>query len=403
MVTRSDRLDHVHSDIRGPVYVEAMKMIAEGTPVLRLNTGNPATFGFTMPPSVRHALLENADKAVGYCDFRGMPAARQAILEYETGKGIQGLTPDDIFVGNGVSEMAQFAITTLLNYGDEILLPSPSYSLWTNVTLIAGAKPVFYTCDEASDWYPDVADIRRKITSRTRAILIINPNNPTGALYPRELLEQIVAIAREKELILLSDEIYDRLCMDGYEHVSIASLAPDLPCVTFSGLSKSHMIAGYRIGWMVLSGNQRCMSDFIMGVNMLSNMRLCSNVPAQSIVQTALGGHQSVNDYIRPGGRVYEQRNFVYEALNKIDGISVVKPRAAFYIFPKMDVKKFNITDDEQFALDLLHEKKILITRGGGFNWAEPDHFRIVYLPRMEVLKESLEDLADFFDHYRQA
>ena len=402
-IIRSEKLSQVHSDIRGPVYMEAMKMIAEGTPVLRLNTGNPATFGFTMPPSVRHALLENADKAVGYCDFRGMPAARQAIVEYETGKGIQGLTLDDIFVGNGVSEMAQFAITTLLNYGDEILLPSPSYSLWTNVTLIAGAKPVFYTCDEASDWYPDVADIRRKITSRTRAILIINPNNPTGALYPRELLEQIVAIAREKELILLSDEIYDRLCMDGYEHVSIASLAPDLPCVTFSGLSKSHMIAGYRIGWMVLSGNQRCMSDFIMGINMLSNMRLCSNVPAQSIVQTALGGHQSVNDYIRPGGRVYEQRNFVYEALNKIDGISVVKPRAAFYIFPKMDVKKFNITDDEQFALDLLHEKKILITRGGGFNWAEPDHFRIVYLPRMEVLKESLEDLADFFDHYRQS
>ena len=219
----------------------------------------------------------------------------------------------------------------------------------------------------------------------------------------REVLEGIVEIARRHQLMIFADEIYDRLCMDGYEHVSIASLAPDLPCVTFSGLSKSHMIAGYRIGWMVLSGNQRCMSDFIMGINMLSNMRLCSNVPAQSIVQTALGGHQSVNDYIRPGGRVYEQRNFVYEALNKIDGISVVKPRAAFYIFPKMDVKKFNITDDEQFALDLLHEKKILITRGGGFNWAEPDHFRIVYLPRMEVLKESLEDLADFFDHYRQS
>ena len=249
-IIRSEKLSQVHSDIRGPVYVEAMKMIAEGTPVLRLNTGNPATFGFTMPPSVRHALLENADKAVGYCDFRGMPAARQAILEYETGKGIQGLTPDDIFVGNGVSEMAQFAITTLLNYGDEILLPSPSYSLWTNVTLIAGAKPVFYTCDEASDWYPDVEDIRRKITSRTRAILIINPNNPTGALYPRELLEQIVAIAREKGLILLSDEIYDRLVMDGKEHVSTAALCPDLPVLTFNGLSKSHMICGFRCGWL---------------------------------------------------------------------------------------------------------------------------------------------------------
>ena len=280
---------------------------------------------------------------------------------------------------------------------------TPDYPLWTACATLAGGHPVHYLCDEQADWYPDLEDMESKITSATKALVIINPNNPTGSVYPREVLEGIVEIARRHQLMIFADEIYDRLCMDGYEHVSIASLAPDLPCVTFSGLSKSHMIAGYRIGWMVLSGNQRCMSDFIMGVNMLSNMRLCSNVPAQSIVQTALGGHQSVNDYIRPGGRVYEQRNFVYEALNKIDGISVVKPRAAFYIFPKMDVKKFNITDDEQFALDLLHEKKILITRGGGFNWAEPDHFRIVYLPRMEVLKESLEDLADFFDHYRQS
>ena len=401
-IIRSEKLSQVHSDIRGPVYVEAMKMIAEGTPVLRLNTGNPATFGFTMPPSVRHALLENADKAVGYCDFRGMPAARQAILEYETGKGIQGLTPDDIFVGNGVSEMAQFAITTLLNYGDEILLPSPSYSLWTNVTLIAGAKPVFYTCDEASDWYPDVADIRRKITSRTRAILIINPNNPTGALYPREVLEEIVEVARQNNLIIFSDEIYDRLVMDGLEHISIASMAPDLFCVTFSGLSKSHMIAGYRIGWMVLSGNKKLAHDYILGLNMLSNMRMCSNVPAQSIVQTALGGHQSVNDYIRPGGRVYEQRDFIYNALNSIPGVTAVKPKAGFYIFPKLDTKRFNITNDEQFAFDLLHQKKILLSHGGAFNWHTPDHFRVVFLPRIEVLSDAVNKLEDFLSTYRQ-
>ena len=318
-IIRSEKLSQVHSDIRGPVYVEAMKMIAEGTPVLRLNTGNPATFGFTMPPSVRHALLENADKAVGYCDFRGMPAARQAILEYETGKGIQGLTPDDIFVGNGVSEMAQFAITTLLNYGDEILLPSPSYSLWTNVTLIAGAKPVFYTCDEASDWYPDVEDIRRKITSRTRAILIINPNNPTGALYPRELLEQIVAIAREKGLILLSDEIYDRLVMDGKEHVSTAALCPDLPVLTFNGLSKSHMICGFRCGWLAVSGPREVTKDFIAGMVALTSMRLCGNALTQLVIPAALQDEQSTRELLIPGGRLYEQREAAVQAIRRFD------------------------------------------------------------------------------------
>ena len=291
----------------------------------------------------------------------------------------------------------------LLDTGDEILIPSPDYPLWTACATLAGGTPVHYICDEQAEWYPDIDDIERKITPRTKAIVIINPNNPTGALYPREVLQQIVDVARKHQLMILSDEIYDRLVMDDLEHVSIASLAPDLFCITFSGLSKSHMIAGYRIGWMVLSGEKYCAQDFILGLNMLSNMRLCSNVPAQSIVQTALWGHQSVRNYVVPGGRVCEQRDYVYKALNDIPGITAVKPRAAFYIFPKIDVKKFNITNDEQFALDLLHEKKILITRGGGFNWAEPDHFRIVYLPRMEVLKESLEDLADFFDHYRQA
>ena len=401
-IIRSEKLSQVHSDIRGPVYVEAMKMIAEGTPVLRLNTGNPATFGFTMPPSVRHALLENADKAVGYCDFRGMPAARQAILEYETGKGIQGLTLDDIFVGNGVSEMAQFAITTLLNYGDEILLPSPSYSLWTNVTLIAGAKPVFYTCDEASDWYPDVEDIRRKITSRTRAILIINPNNPTGALYPRELLEQIVAIAREKELILLSDEIYDRLVMDGKEHVSTAALCPDLPILTFNGLSKSHMICGFRCGWLAVSGPREVTKDFIAGMVALTSMRLCGNALTQLVIPAALQDEQSTRELLIPGGRLYEQREAAVQAIRRFDCLSVVKNTAAFYIFPRIDLTKCPITDDKKFAMDLLHEKHILLVPGSGFDWPQPDHFRVVMLPEAKDLARAMTDVGEFLQTYRQ-
>ena len=400
--SKSTKLENVLYDVRGPVVDEAARMEDEGEHILKLNIGNPAPFGFRTPDEVIKDMRQQLPDCEGYSNSRGLFSARKAIMQYSQIKGLPNVQMEHIYTGNGVSELIQLSMNALLDNGDEILIPSPDYPLWTACATLAGGHPVHYLCDEQADWYPDLEDMESKITSATKALVIINPNNPTGSVYPREVLEGIVEIARSHQLMIFADEIYDRLCMDGYEHVSIASLAPDLPCITFSGLSKSHMIAGYRIGWMVLSGNQRCMSDFIMGVNMLSNMRLCSNVPAQSIVQTALGGHQSVNDYIRPGGRVYEQRNFVYEALSKIDGISVVKPRAAFYIFPKMDVKKFNITDDEQFALDLLHEKKILITRGGGFNWAEPDHFRIVYLPRMEVLKESLEDLADFFDHYRQ-
>ena len=400
-IIRSEKLSQVHSDIRGPVYVEAMKMIAEGTPVLRLNTGNPATFGFTMPPSVRHALLENADKAVGYCDFRGMPAARQAILEYETGKGIQGLTLDDIFVGNGVSEMAQFAITTLLNYGDEILLPSPSYSLWTNVTLIAGAKPVFYTCDEASDWYPDVEDIRRKITSRTRAILIINPNNPTGALYPRELLEQIVAIAREKELILLSDEIYDRLVMDGKEHVSTAALCPDLPVLTFNGLSKSHMICGFRCGWMVFSGPKGELDAVKDGVMQLASMRLCGNALTQLVIPAALVDSESTHEMLVPGGRLFEQRKATLEALDKIDGVDYVTNHAAFYLFPRLDKSKFDFEDAHDFAMKFLHEQHVLVIPGGGFDWHEDLRFRIVMLPEPETLTKAMGDMAYFLKQHR--
>lgn len=399
---KSTKLDNVLYDVRGPVADEAARMESEGLRILKLNIGNPAPFGFRTPDEVVTDMRQQLPDCEGYSDSRGLFSARKAIMQYAQIKNLPNVGMEDIYTGNGVSELIQLTMNALLDNGDETLIPSPDYPLWTACATLAGGVPVHYVCDEQAEWCPDIADMEAKVTERTKAIVIINPNNPTGAVYPREILEQIVEIARRHQLMILSDEIYDRLCMDGYEHISIASLAPDLPCVTFSGLSKSHMIAGYRIGWMVLSGNKRCMRDFIYGINMLSNMRLCSNVPAQSIVQTALGGHQSVTSYIVPGGRVYEQRNYVYEALNAIDGITAVKPKAAFYIFPKMDVKKFNITDDEQFALDLLHQKRILITRGGGFNWDKPDHFRIVYLPRMEVLREAMTDLADFFEHYRQ-
>lgn len=293
-------------------------------------------------------------------------------------------------------------MSALLDDGDEVLIPSPDYPLWTACATLAGGKAVHYVCDEQADWYPDIDDIRKKVTDRTKAIVIINPNNPTGALYPKEVLEQIVQVAREHQLIIFSDEIYDRLVMDGEKHISIASLAPDLFCVTFSGLSKSHMIAGFRIGWMILSGRLEMAKDYMEGLNMLSNMRLCSNVPAQSIVQTALWGYQSVNSYIVPGGRIYEQREYIYKALNDIPGVSAVKPKAAFYIFPKLDLKKFNIVNDEKFALDLLKEKKLLVVQGSGFNWKQPDHFRVVYLPRIEILKEAMGKLGDFLSYYRQ-
>lgn len=323
-------------------------------------------------------------------------------MQYAQLKKIPNVSIDDIYTGNGVSELINLSMSALLDNGDEVLVPSPDYPLWTACVTLAGGKAVHYICDEQSEWYPDMNDIRKKITDKTKAIVIINPNNPTGALYPREILQQIVEIAREHQLIIFSDEIYDRLVMDGEEHISIASLAPDLFCVTFSGLSKSHMIAGFRIGWMVLSGNKNMARDYMEGINMLSNMRICSNVPAQSIVQTALGGYQSVQEYIVPGGRVYEQREYIYKALNDIPGITAVKPKAAFYIFPKIDVKKFNIVDDEKFALDLLRDKKILVVHGGGFNWEKPDHFRVVYLPRMEVLQEAVGKLGDFLSYYRQ-
>ena len=399
---KSSKLDHVLYDVRGPVVDEANRMEQAGTQVLKLNIGNPAPFGFRTPDEVVQDMSRQLVDCEGYSNSHGLFSARKAIMQYAQLKHLPNLDMDTIYTGNGVSELIQLSMMALLENGDEILIPSPDYPLWTACATLAGGKAVHYMCDEQADWYPDIADMESKVTDRTKAIVIINPNNPTGAVYPREVLEEIVEVARRHQLMIFSDEIYDRLCMDGVEHISIASLAPDLPCVTFSGLSKSHMIAGYRIGWMVLSGNKYAMKDYIEGLNMLSNMRLCSNVPAQSIVQTALGGHQSVNDYIVPGGRVYEQRNYIWKALNEIPGVSAVKPKAAFYIFPKLDRERFNITNDEQFALDLLHDKKLLITCGTGFNWGEPDHFRIVYLPRQEVLEEAIEKLSDFLSYYRQ-
>ena len=400
--TKSNKLDNVLYDVRGPVVDEAARMEESGIKVLKLNIGNPAPFGFSAPDEVIIDMRDSIAGAQGYSDSRGIFSARKAIMQYAQLKHIPNVTMKDIYTGNGASELIQLSLHALLNSGDEILIPSPDYPLWTACANLAGGKAVHYICDEQSEWYPDLEDIESKITDRTKAIVIINPNNPTGALYPRELLERIVDIARRHELIIFSDEIYDRLVMDGLEHVSIASLAPDLFCVTFSGLSKSHMVCGFRVGWMIFSGNKAVARDYIEGVNMLSNMRLCSNVPGQSIIQTALGGYQSVNEYIVPGGRIYEQREYIFNALNDIPGLSAVKPKAAFYIFPKIDVKKFNITSDNQFALDFLREKKVLFVPGSGFNWHEPDHFRIVYLPRLSVLREAAGKLGDFLAHYQQ-
>ena len=399
---KSLKLDNVLYDVRGPVVEEAMRMEEAGTHILKLNIGNPAPFGFRTPDEVIYDMSRQLSECEGYSDSRGLFSARKAIMQYAQIKKLPNVSMDGIYTGNGVSELINLCMSALLDNGDEILIPSPDYPLWTATATLAGGKAVHYLCDEQSEWYPDIEDIKKKITAKTKAIVIINPNNPTGALYPREVLQKIVDVAREHQLMIFSDEIYDRLVMDGEEHVSIASLAPDLFCVTFSGLSKSHMIAGFRIGWMILSGNKRIAKDYMEGINMLSNMRLCSNVPAQSVVQTALWGHQSVKSYTVPGGRIYEQREYIYKALTDIPGITAVKPKAAFYIFPKIDVKKFNITDDVKFAYDLLTDKKLLIVQGSGFNWGQPDHFRVVYLPRVEVLEEAVGNLKDFLSYYRQ-
>ena len=400
---KSSKLDNVLYDVRGPVVEEAARMEAGGLNILKLNIGNPAPFGFNAPEEVILDMRQSLWKCQGYSDSKGLFSARKSIMQYCQLKKIPGVTMEDIYTGNGVSELINLCMQALLNDGDEILIPAPDYPLWTATATLAGGKAVHYICDEESEWYPDIEDIKSKITDRTKAIVIINPNNPTGALYPKEVLEDIVKVAREHGLIIFSDEIYDRLVMDGLKHISIASIAPkDVFCVTFSGLSKSHMIAGFRVGWMVLSGAKEQAAGYIEGLKMLSNMRLCSNVPAQSIIQTALGGYQSVEEYLVPGGRIYEQRECIYKMLNDIPGITAKKPKAAFYIFPKLDVEKFHIQNDEQFALDLLREKRILIVQGSGFNWKEPDHFRVVYLPRVADLERATRKLGDFLAGYQQ-
>ena len=402
MIQLSDRMEYVHSDIRGELYHEALRMQQQGIDVLKLNTGNPAAFGIPLPESIRKAIEGRAAEGVPYCDFQGMIEARRAIARYSRSKGIEGVEIDDIFIGNGVSEVVNFALMPLLNPGDEVLIPTPNYSLWSNTILLAGAKPVYYRCDEASGWNPDVADLRSKVTCKTRAMVIINPNNPTGVLYDTAVLQDMLQVAREHDLIVFSDEIYDRLVMDGLEHVSTASLAPDLTVVTMNGLSKSHSLCGYRCGWMVISGPRENAECYRKGIVQLTSMRLCSNALAQLVIPAALEDIETPASMVRPGGRYYEQRKATLEVLDTIDGISYVKNDASFYLFPRLDMAKFGITNDKVFARDLLRATNILVVPGSGFDWAEPDHFRLVMLPEAEQLRAAMIRMGKFLDGYHQ-
>jgi len=403
MIQVADRMADVHSDIRGPLFREALKMQQQGFNVMKLNTGNPAAFGFPLPDSIRNALEGRAEEGVPYCDFQGMKPARRAIAEYCISKGIEDVKPDDVFIGNGVSEVVNFALLPLLNPGDEVLIPTPNYTLWSNTIRLTGAKPVYYRCDEASGWNPDVADMCSKITSRTRALVIINPNNPTGVLYDTQVLMDMLEVARQHSLVVFSDEIYDRLVMDGLEHVSTASLAPDLTVVTMNGLSKSHSLCGYRCGWMVLSGPREQAQAYRDGIVQLTSMRLCANSLAQMVIPAALEDMETPHAMVRPGGRIYEQRKATTEVLDTISGLSYVKNNAAFYLFPKLDRQRFNITDDKKFAQDLLHETRILVVPGSGFDYPEPDHFRLVMLPQPDELRDAMGRMARFLETYRQA
>ena len=399
MIEKSSKLDNVRYEIRGPVLDEANRMIADGAKVLKLNIGNPAPFGFTTPEEIIRDMQMNLHDCEGYSDSKGIFSARKAIMQYCQLKKIPNVDVNDIYTGNGCSEMITLSLQAMLNHGDEILVPAPDYPLWTASVSLA---PVHYMCDEKSNWFPDLEDMERKITPKTKGIVVINPNNPTGVLYPKEILEGIADIARRHDLVLFADEIYDRLVFDGKKHVALASVAPDLFCININGLSKSHRMAGFRCGWMCLSGPKQNAKSYIQGVNLLSSMRLCSNVPAQSIIQTALGGIQSADELLLPGGRLFEQREVIYNELSAIDGISVVKPDAAFYIFPKIDTQKIHINNDEKFAMDLLKKKYVLISHGTGFNMPEPGYFRIVYLPDKEILHEACVRLGSFLQTYSQ-
>lgn len=399
---KSHKLDHIGYDIRGPVTDEADRMLAEGIQILKLNTGNPGAFGFNAPDEIIEKLTRNIREAQPYSDSKGILEAREAIVSYSASKGIEGVTTNDVYTGNGVSELISMVTQALLDSGDEVLVPSPDYPLWTGAVTLAGGTPVHYICDERSDWNPDLEDMRSKITSRTKAIVIINPNNPTGALYPREVLEEIIQMARGNGLLIFSDEIYDRMVMDGFRHISTAALAPDVITITLNGLSKSHLVAGFRCGWMTISGPTERAAGYIDGINMLASMRLCSNVLSQTVIKTALEHPYSAASMLEPGGRLYEQREYAYRAVNDIPGLTAVKPKAAFYLFPKLDVKKFGIISDEQFVLDFLHEQHVLFTHGGGFHWMRPDHFRLVFLPEMKDLEMLAERLALFLETYNQ-
>ncbi|MBX3288945.1 MAG: pyridoxal phosphate-dependent aminotransferase [Acidobacteria bacterium] len=400
-VTKSRKLADVFYDIRGPVLDLASRMEESGERIMKLNIGNLAAFGFEPPDEIVQDIIRNLADAAGYTDSKGMFAPRRAVVSYTQDKGIAGVTVDDVYLGNGVSELIVMSLTALLDPGDEILVPAPDYPLWTGAVSLSGGKPVHYICDGQSEWLPDLAGIRKKITPKTRGIVVINPNNPTGALYPEEILNGIVEIARENGLIVFSDEIYDRTIYDGHTHTSIASLADDVLFLTFNGLSKNHRSCGYRSGWMIVSGDKSGAADYIEGLNMLASMRLCSNTPGQLAIQTALGGHQSIDELVAPGGRLFRQRDRAYDLLSQIPGVSIVKPKAALYMFPRLDPKVYPIADDQQFACELLAEEKVLIVQGTGFNWPGHDHFRIVFLPNVDDLAEAISRIARFLEGYR--
>lgn len=399
---KSKKLESVCYDIRGPVLQEAKRLEEEGFRVLKLNTGNPGPFGFNAPDEVIHDMILNLPNAQGYSDSKGLFSARKAVMQECQKKGLMDVDIEDIYLGNGVSELISMSMQGLLNDGDEILIPSPDYPLWTAAATLSGGTVVHYRCDEESDWYPDLEDVANKITSKTVGIVIINPNNPTGSVYPREILEGFINLARKHDLLIFSDEIYEKIVYDGAEHISIATLADDIPIITYNGISKAYRAAGFRAGWMFITGPHYRTKGYREGLDILANMRLCSNVPAQYAIQTSLGGYQSINDLVLPGGRLREQRDTAYDILVDIPGLSCVKPKGALYLFPKLEIKKFGITSDVQFALDFLTEKKILIVQGTGFNWPEVDHFRIVFLPNKEDLNSAMEKLRDFLVHYKQ-
>lgn len=401
-IKKSNKLQNVCYEIRGEVMREAKRLEEEGHRVLKLNIGNPSPFGFDVPEEIQQDVIRNLPDAQGYSDSKGLFSARKAVQHYAQQLKIPGVDIEDIYLGNGVSELIAMAMQALLNTNDEVLIPSPDYPLWTAAVTLSSGKAVHYRCDEKADWFPDIDDIRSKITSRTRALVIINPNNPTGAVYSRELLQQIVEVAREHRLILLSDEIYDKILYDDAQHIPIASLAEDLLVLTFNGLSKNYRAAGYRSGWMIISGAKHRARDLIEGIEMLSNMRLCANVPAQLAIQTALGGYQSIDDLVAPGGRLYEQRETTWRMLNDIPGVSCVKPQGALYMFPKLDPKHFPIANDEKLVLDLLLQEKILLVQGSAFNIDDKQHLRVVFLPRQDTMADAMGRLANFLEHYRQ-